>query len=401
MLNKKKILLGISGGIAAYKSALLVRQLIKAHAEVKVVMTPSAKSFIGPLTLSTLSKNEVYSDFFDAKTGSWSNHVDLALWADLMVIAPATSNTIAKMANGQCDNLLLACYLSAKSPVFVAPAMDLDMADHPSLHRNLEQLEADGVQIIPFEEGELASGLVGKGRMAEPENIVEFLSNALASEQALQGKKILVNAGPTHEPLDPVRFIGNRSTGKMGVAIANTLASQGAEVELVLGPTSTRFSFHPNVNVNRIETAQDMYNTCTGIFPTCHVAILSAAVADFTPSSKSDIKIKKTANTMDIELVKTQDTLKELGKLKSDKQVLVGFALETNNELEHAKDKLKRKKLDFIVLNSLQDSGAGFGHDTNKVTLIDKYDEIRTFDLKSKEKVAMDIVEKLKEILNA
>ncbi len=401
MLNKKKILLGITGGIAAYKSALLVRQLVKANAEVKVVMTPSARSFIGPLTLSTLSKNDVYSEFFDAKTGSWSNHVDLALWADLVLIAPATSNTLAKMVHGQCDNLLLACYLSAKSPVFVAPAMDLDMADHPTLHRNLSQLASDGVQIIPFEEGELASGLVGKGRMAEPENIVSFITKHLNKDLPLAGRKFLVNAGPTHEPIDPVRFIGNRSTGKMGVAIANTIATQGGEVELILGPTTTPFNFHKNIRVTRVETANDMFKACTSVFPSCDAAVLSAAVADFTPASKSDKKIKKTANTMDIELVKTPDTLKELGALKSDNQILVGFALETNNELEHAKDKLKRKKLDFIVLNSLQDSGAGFGHDTNKVTLIDKYDEIRTFDLKSKEKVAMDIVEKLKEVLNA
>lgn len=399
MLNKKRILIGICGGIAAYKVAYLVRHCVKAGAEVKVIMTESAKSFIGPLTLSTLSKNPVYSDFFEKETGSWSNHVELALWADLFVIAPATSNTIAKMATGICDNLLLATYFSAKSKVYIAPAMDLDMSDHPSLVRNLKQLEQDGVGIIPFEHGELASGLVGNGRMASPEIIHSVLEDHFTSNTDFEKKKILVNAGPTHESIDPVRFIGNRSTGKMGVAIANELASRGANVELVLGPTSESFTFHPNIHVSNIQTAQEMRDTCTKLFSGCDAAILSAAVADFTPKVKTDTKIKKTANTLTIELVKTPDTLKELGQLKTDKQVLVGFALETDNELANAKDKLERKNLDLIILNSLSDKGAGFGHDTNKVTTIDKTGEICTFGLKSKTQVAIDIVDKLKTLI--
>ena len=399
MLNKKKILLGVSGGIAAYKTAQLIRNFTKAGAEVRVVMTPAATSFIGPLTLSTLSKNKVHTQFFDKESGEWSNHVELALWADLVVIAPATSNTLAEMANGLCSNLLLATYLSAKSEVYVAPAMDLDMAHHPSLLRNLEQLERDGVQIIPSEEGELASGLVGKGRMAEPEHIQSFIENRLKQQQDFTGKTILVNAGPTHEPIDPVRFIGNRSTGKMGVAIANEFATRGASVHLVLGPTSHSFTFHPNVEITRIETAHDMYSACAKTFPLCDVAVLSAAVADFTPETKSDKKIKKTSNSLVLDLVKTPDTLAELGKIKKNNQYLVGFALETDNELENAKGKLSRKNLDLIVLNSLQHKGAGFGHDTNKVSTIDKSGEICTFDLKSKTQVARDIVNKLKEII--
>lgn len=400
MINKK-VLLGVCGGIAAYKTALLVRNLIKAGAEVRVVMTPSATSFIGPLTLATLSKNKVHTEFFDPSSGEWANHVELALWADLMVIAPATSHTIAKMANGLCDNLLLATYLSAKSPVMIAPAMDLDMANHPSLLRNLSTLKSDGVTVIPYEEGELASGLTGKGRMAEPETILEHIDALLNLQDDFSGRNILVNAGPTHEPIDPVRFIGNRSTGKMGVAIANELGKRGANVQLVLGPTAESFTFHSNVSVNRIQTAEEMFKECTRIFTNCDAAVLSAAVADFSPEHKTDKKIKKTTNSISLTLVKTPDTLAELGKKKSGKQVLVGFALETDNELENAQDKLNRKNLDMIVLNSLQDSGAGFGYDTNKITTIDKSGEICTFDLKSKHEVAKDIVDKLKDILNA
>lgn len=399
MLSNKKFLIGVSGGIAAYKTAYIIRNLVKAGAEVRVIMTDSAKAFIGPLTLSTLSKHQVYSDFFDAATGQWSNHVELALWADYYLIAPTTSNTIAKMANGICDNLLLATYFSAKSPVYIAPAMDLDMAEHPSLSRNLATLSSDGVQIIPFESGELASGLNGQGRMAEPETIVETLRIATESNNDLEKKKILINAGPTQEAIDPVRYIGNRSTGKMGVAIANECASRGAHVDLVLGPTSTTFSLHPNIALHRVQSAQNMYDICTALFHTSDAAILSAAVADFTPELKSDIKIKKTANTLTLQLVKTPDTLATLGSQKKDNQVLVGFALETNDALENAKDKLKRKNLDLIVLNSLADAGAGFGYDTNKVTTIDKQGEICTFGLKTKTEVAKDIVNKLKEIL--
>lgn len=400
MLNKKHILIGVCGGIAAYKVAYIVRNFIKAGAEVRVIMTDSAKSFIGPLTLSTLSKHPVYSDFFDTETGSWSNHVELALWADVFLIAPATSNTIAKMASGICDNLLLATYFSAKNAVVIAPAMDLDMAEHPSLIRNLNQLEQDGVQTIPFEHGELASGLIGNGRMAEIEIIHSFIEDHFNSTEDLQKKKILVNAGPTHEPIDPVRFIGNRSTGKMGVAIANELAKRGANVVLVIGPTATKFHFHSNIIVTHVQTAQEMRDACVRQFSDCDAAILSAAVADFTPKTKTDKKIKKSANTMDLELVKTPDTLAELGQLKTNNQVLIGFALETDNELANAKSKLERKKLDLIVLNSLSDSGAGFGHDTNKIKTIDKTGEICTFGLKSKAKVAIDIVDKLKTLIN-
>jgi phosphopantothenoylcysteine decarboxylase / phosphopantothenate---cysteine ligase len=400
MLSKKKILLGVCGGIAAYKVAYVVRNLIKSGAEVKVIMTDAAKAFIGPVTLSTLSRNPVNSDFFDAETGSWANHVELALWADLFLIAPATSNTIAKMANGICDNLLLATYFSAKNPVIIAPAMDLDMASHPSLARNMMQVEKDGVKIIPSEHGELASGLVGNGRMAEPEIIHSFIESFYSKDSDFEKKKILVNAGPTHEPIDPVRFIGNRSTGKMGVAIANELAERGAQVSLVLGPTNHTFSFHNNVEVMNVQTAEEMRDSCVSVFPSCSAAILSAAVADFTPVSKSDIKIKKSSNTLTLDLVKTPDTLAELGKIKRPDQILIGFALETNNELENAKSKLERKRLDMIVLNSLKDSGAGFGYDTNKITTIDKTGEICTFGLKSKNQVATDIVDKLKTLIN-
>jgi phosphopantothenoylcysteine decarboxylase / phosphopantothenate---cysteine ligase len=400
MLQNKKVLIGISGGIAAYKIALLVRELIKDGAEVKVVMTPSSKQFIGPVTLSTLSKNPVVIDFVNSEDSSWNSHVELALWCDLMVIAPATSNTIAKMATGICDNALLATYLSAKSPVFVAPAMDLDMAEHPTLHKNLKTLEENGVSVIPYEEGELASGLSGKGRMAEVETIKGHIRSFFSNDSPFNGKKFLVNAGPTHEAIDPVRFIGNRSTGKMGVAIANALASIGADVILVLGPTGFDHRLQSGVNIIAVETAKEMFDHCTSIFPSCDGAVLTAAVADYTPAEISDQKIKKTSNNLKLDLVKTPDTLAALGEIKSSDQLLVGFALETQKELEHAKEKLKRKNLDMIIMNSLNDKGAGFGHDTNKITAILKSGEVRTFELKKKSEVASDIVELMTSLIS-
>ena len=394
-LHNKKILLGVSGGIAAYKSAFLVRLLVKAGAEVRVVMTPAAQEFIGPITLATLSKNPVLSEFTSDEGLAWNNHVELALWADVVVIAPATSNTLAKMATGLCDNLLMAVYLSAKSPVFVAPAMDLDMAEHPSLLRNVQTLTSDGVHIIPYNTGELASGLTGPGRMAEPEEIVHVLENHFGSDGGFTGKRVLINAGPTYEALDPVRFIGNRSTGKMGVALANELANQGATVQLVLGPTSIPHVLHPSIDRIDVESAADMLDACVSRFAEADVAILTAAVSDFTPEIKSDQKIKKTANTLEVQLVKTADILSKLGESKRSDQYLVGFALETNNELEYAKQKLQRKNLDMVVLNSLNDKGAGFGHDTNKVTILHKSGEVIIFDLKDKKEVAKDIINKI------
>ena len=399
MRIKKRILLGVCGGIAAYKTAYLVRLLVKAGADVRVIMTDSAKAFIGPVTLSTLSKNPVYSDFFDEETGEWSNHVELALWADLFLIAPGTSNTIAKMVSGEADNLLLATYLSAKSPVAIAPAMDLDMAQHPSLQDNMKTLTKRGVDIIPFEEGELASGLSGPGRMAEPEDIFGFVAEFFQTKADFSGKSILVNAGPTHEAIDPVRFIGNRSTGKMGIAIANELNRRGADVHLVLGPIPNNLQIDDEISVRRVQSAVEMCTACNDIYPSCDAAILTAAVADFTPVTKSDKKIKKSSNSLTIELVKTPDTLATLGEMKTKNQVLAGFALETNNGIEYAKSKLERKNLDFIVLNSLQDTGAGFGHDTNKVSILDSSGEILTFDLKPKTEVAIDIVDHLKKSL--
>ncbi|MFT4521911.1 MAG: phosphopantothenoylcysteine decarboxylase/phosphopantothenate--cysteine ligase [Bacteroidia bacterium] len=405
MISEKNIVLGVCGGIAAYKVAVLTRDLVKAGANVHIVMTRAATAFIGPLTLSTLSKNKVETQLFDDESGEWTNHVELALWADLLVIAPATSNTIAKMANGICDNLLLATYLSAKSKVMLAPAMDLDMASHPSLLRNLNLLEKDGVQIIPSEEGELASGLSGKGRMAEPAtifNTIQFFfepSLGFVKYKQLEGKRVLVNAGPTYEPIDPVRFIGNRSSGKMGIEIAKAFAQQGSKVILVHGPISVPIPNHPNIDVIAVQTAQEMFTVCTQNFTHANIAVLSAAVADYTPKNKSDEKIKKSSNTIEMTLVKTPDTLAALGKAKQKQQLLVGFALETQNELENAKTKLTEKNLDLIVLNSLRDEGAGFSGDTNKVSLIDKSGEICTFDLKSKTKVADDIIEKIAELI--
>ena len=391
MLSGKNILLGVSGGIAAYKTTFLVRLLIKAGAQVKVIMTQSASSFVSPLTLSTLSKNPVLMDFINEEDGSlsWNNHVELGLWADIMLIAPATANTLSKMANGTCDNLLLATYLSAKCPVYFAPAMDLDMYKHPSTKNSLDKLKSFGNTMIPAESGELASGLHGEGRMAEPENIVAFLREDLANGLPLSGKKVLITAGPTHEAIDPVRFLGNRSTGTMGFELAKKAANLGANVILVSGPTHLNIE-HYNIQLIRVTSAQEMYEACHEHYPDTHIAICAAAVADYRPKIIASEKVKKQEGDMKIELERTPDILMSLGEAKQN-QFLVGFALETQNELENAKGKLKRKHLDGIVLNSLKDDGAGFGGSTNKITFIDKNSEIKTFDLKTKPEVASDI----------
>lgn len=400
MLQGKKIVLGVTGSIAAYKAAVLTRLLIKAGAEVKVIMTPSAKDFITPLTLSTLSKNPVLTEFIKDDTGQWNNHVDLGLWADAMIIAPASANTLGKMANGLCDNLLLAVYLSARCPVFLAPAMDLDMLKHPSTQTNLSRISSFGNHVIDPTYGELASGLTGTGRMAEPEEIVEHLVDFFSQSQKLKGKTVLVTAGPTHEAIDPVRFIGNHSSGKMGFAIAENLASQGATVNLVTGPT-TQHTSHPGVNVKHVVSAEDMYQACIELFPKTDVAVLAAAVADYKPTVTADQKIKKKEDTLSLELTKTHDIAASLGKLKHNGQVIVGFALETEQEQTNALKKLESKNFDLIVLNSLNDKGAGFGHDTNKITLMDRQQNIRSFDLKSKKEVARDIVSAIIEKLHA
>lgn len=404
VLKGKKILLGISGGIAAYKTANLVRLFIKAGAHVQVIMTPASKEFVTPLTLSTLSKNAVYSDFYneeatlslEAKTIQnpvWNNHVELALNADIMLIVPATANTLAKMANGVCDNLLLATYLSAKCPVYFAPAMDLDMYKHPTTIANFDKLHVFGNIIIPAEKGELASGLSGEGRMAEPENIITFIENHLLNQMPLNGKKILITAGPTYEPIDPVRFIGNHSTGKMGFDIAGQAALFGAKVTLITGPSHLQLT-NLNVDVIRVNTADEMYEQAHRFFAEVDIVIAAAAVADYKPKKIALQKIKKVEDTFIIELEKTKDILASLGKIKKN-QFLVGFALETENEIEHAKLKIQKKNLDLIVLNSLNDEGAGFGKATNKVTFIDKSFEITPMNLKSKEEVAADILNKI------
>lgn len=391
MLKNKNILIGVTASIAAYKSAFLVRLLVKAGANVKVIMTDASKEFITPLTLSTLSKNPVLIDFTKNQQGEWNNHVELGLWADAFVIAPASANTLAKMANGICDNLLLASYLSAKCPVFVAPAMDLDMYKHKSTTDNLKRLLSFGNKIINPGTGELASGLYGEGRMAEPEEIVAFLEKEFSKNLPFAKKKALVTAGPTFEAIDPVRFIGNHSTGKMGFAIAEELANQGAKVTLVCGPNSLKTI---NKNIVRIDvtSAEELYKASVKAFKTADISILSAAVADYKPAKVASQKIKKSEVTKSIELIPTKDTLAELGKLKTPKQLLVGFALETENETVNAKIKIKKKNLDMIVLNSLNDKGAGFKTDTNKITIIDKNNKITKFELKSKENVAKDIL---------
>ena len=401
ILKDKNILLGITAGIAAYKSASLVRLFIKAGANVKVVMTSASKDFITPLTLSTLSKNPVYSSFVDEEDEGqvWNNHVDLGLWADYFVIAPATANTMAKMVNGVCDNILLATYLSAKCPVYFAPAMDLDMYKHESTKASFEKLTSYGNKMIPAGTGELASGLVGEGRMAEPEDIIDFVEKDILDQLPLKGKQILITAGPTYEALDPVRFIGNHSSGKMGFEIAKAAANLGAEVILVTGPTHQTIN-HALVDVRPVVSAEDMYNEVHKHFKSSHIAILSAAVADYRPKTVADKKIKKKDSTFSIELEKTKDILKSLGEIKNQ-QFLVGFALETNNELEHAKGKLKSKNLDLIVLNSLQDKGAGFGVSTNKVTFITSSNEIIKHQLKSKAEVAKDLMQQILKQIDA
>jgi phosphopantothenoylcysteine decarboxylase / phosphopantothenate---cysteine ligase len=392
-LKNKKIILGISGSIAAYKSATLTRLLIKAGAEVQVLMTDAATEFITPLTLTTLSKKPVFTSVISES--EWNNHVELGLWADAMIIAPATATTMAKLANGICDNILTATYLSARCPVFIAPAMDLDMWKHPATLRNLALLQSYNVGLIPVENGELASGLVGEGRMAEPENIIHYLEDFFGQQADFQNKKVLITAGPTYEAIDPVRFVGNRSSGKMGVAIAEEIAQRGGKVELILGPSSLKI-IHKNINVVRVESAQQMFDACVKHFEQCDAAILSAAVADYRPSVVADQKIKKKEATLTIELEKTTDIAAHLGSKKQKNQILVGFALETNDELANAESKLERKNFDFIVLNSLRDSGAGFAGDTNKITIVKKDKSHTAFDLKSKTDVAKDIVNTLK-----
>ena len=389
------IVLGITAGIAAYKTPQLVRLLTKNGHNVKVILTENAKEFVTPLTLSTVSKNPVLTSF-SSPEGNWHSHVELALWADAMLIAPATANTIAKMAHGVCDNLLLATYFSAKAPVFIAPAMDLDMYAHPTVTENLIKLKFFGNHIIPATYGELASGLVGQGRMAEPEDIVLFLENTLSKNLPLKGKKILITAGPTYEAIDPVRFIGNFSSGKMGIALANEAVRQGAEVHLILGPSSEK-NIHSQIHLHRVVSAQQMYEAAVTEFPTCDIAILAAAVADYTPETVASEKIKKKGGNLSLILVPTVDILASLGKIKTT-QTLIGFALETENEVANAQTKLEKKNLNGIVLNSLRDAGAGFSTDTNKVTFITKETQI-SFPLKSKEEVAKDILAQIFGIL--
>lgn len=389
MFAGKKILIGVTGGIAAYKVAFLVRELIKNNAEVRVVMTPASVSFVTPLTLSTLSKNPVAVDFFDEETGEWENHVELGLWADLFVIAPLTANSLAALVGGNSDNLLLTTYLSARCPVMVAPAMDLDMYTHPTTTENLQKIEKHGVQIIPSEVGELASGLSGKGRMAEVDNIVQAIKEHFFNLQDLKGKTVLITAGPTYERVDPVRFIGNRSSGKMGLEIAKEASKRGAEVVLIIGPNKLNTSFD-NVEVVNIETAQELLEVVQKRFDSCDIGIFSAAVSDYRPKDVADQKIKKNDKEMTLSLIKNPDVLKYAGLVKKD-QILVGFALETNNEIENAKGKIQKKNLDYIVLNSLRDKGAGFSGDTNKIKIISKDNIIHDFELKSKEKVSKDI----------
>ena len=390
MLKGKKIILGVTGSIAAYKAAFFVRLLVKAEAEVKVIMTKASKDFITPTTLATLSKNPALSEFTRNEAGEWNNHVDLGLWADAMIIAPASANTLGKMANGLCDNLLLATYLSARCPVFFAPAMDLDMYQHPSVLHNIEKLKSFGNHLIEAEHGELASGLVGTGRMAEPEHMVTVLEQFF-SGKPLDNKRVLITAGPTYEAIDPVRFIGNHSTGKMGFALAEEAANQGAKVTLVAGPTHLNTQ-HPNIDLVRVRSGKEMYEACLKVNGDADVNILAAAVADYTPKEVAEQKIKKKTDEMSLELIKTTDIAKELGARKHNGQINVGFALETTSEEENAKEKIRKKNFDLIVLNSLNDKGAGFGHDTNKISIIDKENKIRKYELKSKKEVAKDII---------
>ncbi len=390
-MKGKRILLGISGGIAAYKCCALVRLMVKAGAHVQVILTPDAAAFVSPLTLSVLSKNPVLSTFSN-NDGVWNNHVDIALQTDLFIIAPATANTIGKMANGLCDNLLLATYLSAKCMVIFAPAMDLDMHEHPSVKQNIKQLISFGNHLIPAENGELASGLTGTGRMAEPETIMQHIANYFDGDQKLKGKQVLVTAGPTYEAIDPVRYIGNHSTGKMGLAIAHSFAAQGAEVVLICGPGVSQLSSSTHINRIDVISALEMHKACIQHFKRADITIMSAAVADYRPAQSATQKIKKKGDILNLELVKNSDILQDLGTKKTSKQLLIGFALETQNELAHAKEKLKRKNLDMIVLNSLNDKGAGFGTDTNKVTFIYKSKKSKALPLITKLEVANELV---------
>lgn len=401
MLSGKNVLLGITGGIAAYKTTFLVRLFIKAGANVKVILTESASSFVSPLTLATLSKNPVLSSFVKEEENSidWNNHVELGLWADLMLIAPATANTLSKMANGACDNLLLATYLSAKCPVFFAPAMDLDMYKHPSTKISFEKLESFENVMIPATDGELASGLHGKGRMAEPEDIVKFITDYLSEGLPLSGKNVLITAGPTYEAIDPVRFIGNHSSGTMGYELAKSAANLGAKVYLVSGPSTLNIN-HVNITLLKVVSADEMYEKVHEYYDNVEIVIAAAAVADYKPKITADQKIKKSSDDLTLELVKNKDILLSLGKKKKN-QFLVGFALETENELENAIGKLKRKHLDAIVLNSLNDEGAGFGKATNKITFIGKNSSIKTFELKTKAAVATDILSEIIKRINA
>ena len=399
MLKGKHIILGITGSIAAYKAAYIIRALVKKGAEVQVVITPAGKEFITPITLSALSSNPVISEFFSNRDGSWHSHVDLGLWADAMLIAPATASTIGKMANGIADNMLVTTYLSCKAPVFIAPAMDLDMFAHPSTQQNLDRLRSFGNHIIEPAEGELASHLVGKGRMEEPDKIIAVLEEFFASRTVLEKKKIVITAGPTYEKIDPVRFIGNYSSGKMGFALAEACAQQGAEVTLIAGPVSLTTT-HPNIQRIDVESAEEMYQAAMTVFPGADAGILCAAVADYRPEIQAGEKIKRESKgEMMLHLIPNKDIAASLGAIKREGQVLVGFALETNNEATNAESKLKRKNLDFIVLNSLRDAGAGFRCDTNKISIIDRQGEITGYPLKSKQGVAVDIVNKLATLL--
>ena len=398
MLRNKHIVLGITGSIAAYKACLIIRGLIKQGAEVQVVITPAGREFITPITLSTLTQKPVICDFFNHQDGTWNSHVDLGLWADAMLIAPATASTIGKMAHGVADNMLITTYLSMKAPVFIAPAMDLDMYAHPSTQENLQLLSKRGNHIIEPGTGFLASKLEGKGRMQEPEEIVRTLDEYFSQSQELKGKRVLITAGPTYEKIDPVRFIGNYSSGKMGFALAEECARRGAEVELVSGPVSLQIH-HPSVHRSNVESAQEMFHAATERFTQADIAILCAAVADFTPTQVAGTKIKREGEELVLHLSPTHDIAQCLGNMKRDGQIMIGFALETNDEEAHAKDKLKRKNLDFIVMNSLQDKGAGFRHDTNKVTIIDAQGKTE-YPLKDKKEVAEDIVNRICTLLS-
>ncbi len=397
MLSGKKILLAVTGSIAAYKTTYLTRLLIKAGAEVKIILTPAARDFVTPLTLATLSKNPVLWEYYDTEDeeGTWNNHVGLGLWADLMLVAPATANTLSKMVNGNANNFLVGVYLSAKCPVYFAPAMDLDMYQHPSTQNNIKSLQSFDNVLIPAETGALASGLVGEGRMAEPENIIAFLEKDLRSKSPLSGKIILINAGPTYEAIDPVRFIGNHSSGKMGYALAQAALDLGANVHLVIGPHQLSIENHPALTVTNIRTAEELLKICKEAFETADVAILAAAVADYKPKDVADQKIKKHSETLSLELVKTEDVLYTLGLTKKEHQVLVGFALETEHAKENALKKLHKKNCDFIVLNAPSKEGTGFGYNTNAVTIINKQGEAYPLSLKSKQKIAHEIFQYL------